>query len=516
MNKHIVFTIIALTAFGYASAQEATTISAAIPVYTERFDWATGSGGNDGNWTSKYMNTVLGDHGIARYYSTTEANGCVCVGTLSSEGRVTIDLSGIPSSDGFVSLRAGAYLNDDKDNAKVVMKNLISSEATVRPGRFYNVRKTFYRTESNRSLVITGDYNDDNYRYYLDDITVYATTTDVEELKTASRIILNAYTTYTPAQIRLLQEIVSQNENLTSIDLWSPTISETFELRPANPNCIIYDPNNYVTNTVNVARCSGTSKDINTYVCENLKVYDGYPFDAMFSFTATNVSYDREFANTGADYFSTLCLPFTVSKTSTGVEKLLQFVRYEPANGHIVCDESNVIIANTPYVVSVREKQPFLDMNNVNAEVSASTPRTVWETVDDGAPDAEKERAKACRFSGTCKRLTGVSSNSMRNIYGFSSGRFVKVDGGCTFNPFRAYIAIDTDNANMDSKELNLATSNGWVGIDNASTNCAKQGETIVYTTDGALIHKAKTYNQAVCGLAKGLYIINGKKTIIK
>lgn len=517
MNKHLTAIITALfigTNINVNAAGGDVVLPAAIPVYVERFDWALGSGGNDGNWASKYMNTARSTWENMTLSSCTEANTCICVGTTSYEGKIT--LTDMPKTEGFVTMRAGSFLNEDRDKAAVILDNLIESTTTIDTEKFSCIRKVFYDTKTDRTLIIKGDDSRYNHRFYFDDLVVYSVTTDIEKLKTASRILL-ATEPYSKEQIQILQQVVKENKNLTSIDLWSiESVEEPFELQPANPNCIIYDPNHNVTNTVNVARCSGTKKDVNTYVCENLVIKDGYPFDAIYSFTATNVSYDREFANTGEDYFSTVCLPFAIDKDNPQIAKLLKFVELKQEDNQIIFDDADIIPANTPCVISVLDKQPFLNMKNVNARIEASTPRIIWKSVSDNASNAEKEEAaRICKLYGTYETRTDISTNNEMIVYGFSGGKFVQVGEGCTFKPFRAYITADRNNAPALTKELNLATKNGWVNIKNIQ-NSSTNNETTVFSTDGILLRKAPTYSKAIENLPKGIYIINGNKTIIK
>ncbi len=273
MNKHLTAIITALfIGTNINAAGGDVVLPAAIPVYVERFDWALGSGGNDGNWASKYMNTARSTWENMTLSSCTEANTCICVGTTSYEGKIT--LTDMPKTEGFVTMRAGSFLNEDRDKAKIVLENIVTSPitTTIDTEKFSYIRKAFYDTKSDRTIIIKGDDSRYNHRFYFDDLVVYSVTTDIEKLKTASRILL-ATEPYSKEQIQILQQVVKENKNLTSIDLWSiESVEEPFELQPANPNCIIYDPNHNVTNTVNVARCSGTKKDVNTYVCENLVI----------------------------------------------------------------------------------------------------------------------------------------------------------------------------------------------------------------------------------------------------
>lgn len=517
MNKHLTAIITALfigTNINVNAAGGDVVLPAAIPVYVERFDWALGFGGNDGNWASKYMETAKSTWENMTISSCTEANTCICVGTTSYEGKIT--LTNMPKTKGFVTMRAGSFLNEDKDKATIIFDNLIESTAPLNTEEFSCVRKAFFDTKSDRTLIIKGDDSRYNHRFYFDDLVVYSVTTDIEKLKTASRILL-ADEIYSNEQIQKLQEVVKENHSLCSIDLRSATINEKFELIPANPNCIIYDQKNYVTNATNVVySSSGDVKDLSSLVCENLVIKDGYPFDAIYSFTATNVSYDRAFANTGEDYFSTVCLPFAINKDNTRIAKLLKFVELKQEDNQIIFDDADIIPANTPCVISVLDKQPFLDMKNVNARIEASTPCIIWKSVPDNASNAEKEEAaRICKLYGTYETRTDISTNNEMIVYGFSGGKFVQVGEGCTFKPFRAYITADRNNAPTLTKELNLATKNGWVNIKNIQ-NSSTNNETTVFSTDGILLRKAPTYSKAIKNLPKGIYIINGNKTIIK
>ena len=134
----------------------------------------------------------------------------------------------------------------------------------------------------------------------------------------------------------------------------------------------------------------------------------------------------------------------------------------------------------------------------------------------DNASNAEKEEAaRICKLYGTYETRTDISTNNEMIVYGFSGGKFVQVGEGCTFKPFRAYITADRNNAPALTKELNLATKNGWVNIKNIQ-NSSTNNETTVFSTDGILLRKAPTYSKAIENLPKGIYIINGNKTIIK
>lgn len=219
MNKHLTAIITALfIGTNINAAGGDVVLPAAIPVYVERFDWALGSGGNDGNWASKNMQSRNGTWGNATLSYCSEANTCICVGTTSSEGKIT--LTDMPKTEGFVTMRAGSFLNEDRDKATIVLENIVTSPitTTIDTEKFSYIRKAFYDTKNDRTIIIKGDDSRYNHRFYFDDLVVYSVTTDIEKLKTASRILL-ATEPYSKEQIQILQQVVKENKNLTSIDL---------------------------------------------------------------------------------------------------------------------------------------------------------------------------------------------------------------------------------------------------------------------------------------------------------
>ena len=179
MNKHLTAIITALfIGTNINAAGGDVVLPAAIPVYVERFDWALGSGGNDGNWASKNMNTARSTWENMTLSSCTEANTCICVGTTSYEGKIT--LTDMPKTEGFVTMRAGSFLNKDRDKATIIFDNLIESTAQLNTEEFSCVRKAFFDTKSDRTLIIKGDDSKYNYRFYFDDLVVYSVSTDID------------------------------------------------------------------------------------------------------------------------------------------------------------------------------------------------------------------------------------------------------------------------------------------------------------------------------------------------
>ena len=261
-------------------------------------------------------------------------------------------------------------------------------------------------------------------------------------------------------------------------------VTETGQVSKNNENVIVVN-NNGLSNT------------------ESLTLHDdGMLFHAKMDFSAQKASYDRTFVK---DRWSTLCLPFSI-----GEEKLTELketygmtveelVSFDSAEGKLKFDTSSEIKANHPYIIRVgSDCAPFKDMD-FETTVSKST----------AMDDAEIDGA---RMFGTFETMTVDSSEEMA-YYGFNSstGQFIRVGKNATLPSFRACIAITTTSATVGSMPAALAlehlieTSIEGVNVDKAASDDA------IYNMQGQ-----KMGSKDGKKLPKGVYIIGGKKKIIK
>lgn len=215
--------------------------------------------------------------------------------------------------------------------------------------------------------------------------------------------------------------------NATSYDATGVAGSDIDLTSVANKNALFKANAGVLSNTKNV---------IVSGVCANLALTDGnYPFKAPADFTATSVSYNRNFT---AGTRSTVCLPFAL----TAVEAAAAGTFYEL---------SGVNVAGTQ-----------LTFEAVSGGTTAYKPY-IFEAKADGTPfSAYSSKAIAitpATFTGTTVEgytLTGVltgssdvaADNEGKTVYGWSGnsgqeGTFVKVGTGVAINPFRAYVVYD-------------------------------------------------------------------------
>ena len=122
---------------------------------------------------------------------------------------------------------------------------------------------------------------------------------------------------------------------------------------------------------------------------------------------------------------------------------------------------------------------------------------------------------KVQRYGDADGKGTDIKDNAKetRFIYSAANGVFSVVSPkGANLKPFRAYFVIDvTDNKANEARQLNIFFDDSIItGIDSVETTAPTSGD--IYTIGGVLV--AKDGNMS--GLPKGIYIMNGKKYVVK
>ncbi len=195
-----------------------------------------------------------------------------------------------------------------------------------------------------------------------------------------------------------------------------------------------------------------------------------------------NVYLDNEATNrtfTPGQY-STVCLPFALTAEEAAAAGT--FYELSTCDGTTVkfTEVSGATAAYTPYVFKAASADPFaaLDKSCVYPVVSCTA--TVGSAT----------------FTGVLK--DGKAPNG---VYGFQSDKFVKTTSDdVSIKAFRAYLTVAAG-----ANELTAVFGNESTGIRNL-TPAVSQGEKVVYDLQG----------RRVAQPTKGLYIINGRKVVLK
>ncbi len=255
------------------------------------------------------------------------------------------------------------------------------------------------------------------------------------------------------------------------IDLSGATIDsdvtrdDIFTIAPSKNNTLVYAP------------AGSTLTGDNIIVgdqCAKLALTESAEFFAPKAFTAAEVSLDRDFTTDGVNTF---VLPFGFDVPAdmkvyelTGVEgTVLNF------------SDVDAVKANQPYLIETASARPFDALTDVEVAATEAADRTV-----DG-------------FTHHGTFVTEEVKSGETTYYGWNADNtFVKATSG-TLNPFRTLISTTATNA-AAAYSIRFDKPTGIDSVESTTT------DKVIYDLTGRRVEKA----------TKGLYIINGKKVIIR
>ncbi|MBQ9357860.1 MAG: hypothetical protein IJT98_11315 [Prevotella sp.] len=238
------------------------------------------------------------------------------------------------------------------------------------------------------------------------------------------------------------------------------------ELTSANPNALFIANAGALTNANNVI-VDGT--------CANLVLTDGYAFKAPANFTATAAQYTTTINATAKA--GTLCLPFAATIPSDVEAYTLTYTSGDAATATPV---ETTILANTPVLL------------NGSGEVTFSGSGAV--------------SASATNVSGAMTGVfeaTTVPTGSYVLQNGGSGVGFYKVNSSdITAAPFRAYVTATA------GARLNIIFAGETTGISSLDNSAISQSGNCIYDLQGRQMSNGQ--------MQRGLYIVNGKKIMVK
>lgn len=300
-----------------------------------------------------------------------------------------------------------------------------------------------------------------NVNNVVNNITVYKTPVN------APNYILAGKGAFTPAVVKALAD-----ENATSID--ATGITAATELTTTNPNCLIVANAGMVTNTKNV---------IVDDVCANLELTDGKPFKAPSAFTATNAKFTKNVSD--AEY-ATMVVPFDVSTLPTSPSTVTAYKLTAVDGEKITSSSVDALTADEPVLINAAAGD--YEFTATDASIAA----TADGLVTNGLLNAS--------YSGTTAAVN-THNYVLQNSATYGVNFYQVKETAATMLPFRAYLVTPSD-----APVLFLDFGNEVVtGVNDVRSKMA-DGMGEVYNLNG----------QRVAKPTKGLYIVNGKKVVIK
>ena len=260
-----------------------------------------------------------------------------------------------------------------------------------------------------------------------------------------------------------------------------------------NPNTIILATEGQVTNEKNVV-INGT--------CANFVLTDGYDFNAVQDFTATKTSYNRSFAT---DTWTTVIVPFDYELPDGVVAEELNFIAFNgPDNNWISFKEvTTTMTANTPYI---------LKNNSATAALFANLGiKTVYSTASTNSVEVPGATMKGTYKAITAEELVEQEDGDIIFVNTAGEGKYIDDEdpANITFPAGRAYIVV---NKNTFSTSAGVAPKfTIFHGDDDLNsieeTVNVEVKDDVIYDLAGRRIVKPTK---------AGIYIVNGKKMIIK
>lgn len=247
-------------------------------------------------------------------------------------------------------------------------------------------------------------------------------------------------------------------DGVTSVDMRG-TVTKDVDVAQffKNPNTIVYADAAYDHANVVV---NGTAT--------NLLLTDANAFNAPYDFTAESVKLKRSLQKNGINSF---VLPFEVSANELGASKVATYKS---------CDLGNV--ANFKTAESVVANTPFLTTDAKEASELTFTNKSIVATPENLGTD----------FVGVYTRTKAEGK------YGIDEkGNLHKGGADAYVNPFHAYLNVEG--------VASVAFDGSVTAINNIAAD--KVADTAVYDLSGRRVNGK---------LQKGLYIMNGKKVVVK
>lgn len=282
-------------------------------------------------------------------------------------------------------------------------------------------------------------------------------------------------------------EGVTEEYPMTYIDMTGATVdadvtyADIMTGAPEKNNTLIYLPaNSKLTDANTVVSGKATALALTEKVALYVPV----------AFTAGSISFDRTF-NTEEGKVSSFVMPFEL-KADNVEGKLYTFkgINGEKAEFKKL-ENTETLAANIPCLIVAENAHPFDGVKNVSV---AATEGEMTNTVGNAA------------HIGTYTTQT-VTSDATTTYYGYQNGEFVKANNG-TLNPFRTMIKV---TGTVTAQALKLKLNDETTGISEATNEAGKAD---VYTLDGKCVRRGVAAKEALNGLGKGVYVVNGRKIV--
>lgn len=213
--------------------------------------------------------------------------------------------------------------------------------------------------------------------------------------------------------------------------------------------------------------------------------------------TYANVTLNRTLK--ADDKWNTFCVPFDMPTDEFSAVKKLTAASTEGETTRLTFEDAASIEAGVPYIVKVNAEKTSLTANGV--VVKAAAPEALSVTESQG---------------NTISMLGNYATTTLNEGEFFiSDNTFYIADRNVTVKGFRAYIKMDAAQTSEVNRML-IEIDGETTAIEDVMAGEGTLADKIVdvYTISGIKVKANTKMSEALNGLSKGIYIVDGKKII--
>lgn len=206
--------------------------------------------------------------------------------------------------------------------------------------------------------------------------------------------------------------------------------------------------------------------------------------------------------------WSTICLPFDLSaeQVSARFSRVYELQSAEKDERGVYTltfakPEGGIMKAGHPYLVWLEEAVDRMGFTGVTLQAGSDEPAPV--DID------------GVKMQGNYSSTSIVNGDGKNEQYYFFSGnKLWKADRETAVNGFRAYITVPVPADGAEVRGFIINMDDVATGMENVSAS-EQDTETVdVYTLSGIRVRSGVRKGEALDGLSKGVYVVNGKKVI--